>query len=849
MKKRLFVIDGNSYIHRAYHAIRGLRNSDNFPTNAIYGFTNMLMKIMEETPDYIAVVFDAAKKSFRNELYPEYKANRPPMDNDLVVQIPFIKKTVEAFNLPVIVIDNVEADDVIATIVNKFKDDFDVVIISSDKDLMQLISDNVIMWDTLKNIKYTVNNVDDKFGVKKDYIIDYLSLVGDASDNIPGVKGIGPKTAVKLINRFGTVENIYKNIENVTGKKLKTLLENGKENAFLSKTLIRLKNNVELGHSIDSFRLKKPDMGKLQLLFKELEFHSLLKKFGIEEEREEFVYNYTEEIPVEENIAGLILSYSEGFFKQTAAAFTSNGKDVFVTDNFTFFEKLKNKKFITFNYKELLKLYSCEHFSDFEDVALLAYLFDPETKNTLENISQIYCKKYLKPVEDYKIKKNMKIDFSKLRLEEKKEFIASRACAIFESYIFFTENMDADLKFLYNSMEKPLLKILHKMENNGILIDSEILDQLNNSLTIEIEKLTEEIYNVADERFNINSPKQLQKILFEKLGLEKVKKTKTGASTDNEVLEYLSSRHILPKLILAYREKTKIKSTYLEGLTNFIDSKTGRIYPTFNQTVTATGRLSCTNPNIQNIPVKTDYGDKIRKAFVAPKGKLLVSLDYSQIELRLMAHFSEDEELIRAFEKDIDVHCLTASKIYGVEIDKVSAQMRRDGKTVNFAIIYGISAFGLAKSLKVSRDKAKKFIENYFNEYTGVKRYIEKTILEAKEKGYVKTLYNRKRFIKGLTGRNHKEREFAKRVAVNTPIQGTAADIIKLAMVSIDKNEKDFNAKIIMQIHDELIFEVEKSNAEKFVSFAKDIMENITPELKVKLKVDAGMGKNWLEAH
>jgi DNA polymerase-1 len=387
------------------------------------------------------------------------------------------------------------------------------------------------------------------------------------------------------------------------------------------------------------------------------------------------------------------------------------------------------------------------------------------------------------------------------------------------------------------------------MEKHGIFINKEQLENLQLEISEHIKELEQEIYSVAQQEFNINSPLQLREILFDKLKLEVIKKTKTGASTDNEVLEILSQRHILPKLILDYREKAKIKSTYLDGLIPLINEKTSRIYPTFNQMITATGRLSCTHPNIQNIPIKSEYGNKIRKAFTVPNGYKFVSLDYSQIELRLMAHFSEDEELLKAFQENIDVHSLTASKIYGIDISKVDNLMRRDGKTVNFAIIYGITPHGLAKSLKITRDKAKIFIENYFREYKGVKNYIETCINYAKEHGYVETLFNRRRFIRGIKSRSFQEREFAKRVAVNTPIQGTASDIIKLAMLEIDKIQKDYNASMIMQIHDELIFEVKEEYAEQFTERAKTIMENIAPMLKVPLKVDVGIGDNWFEAH
>ncbi len=850
--KKFFIIDGNSYIYRAYHAIRGLKNRDGFPTNAVYGFISMLMKIFQEKPDYIVVVFDAAKKTFRNDIYPEYKANRPPMPDDLVVQIPYIKKAVNAFNIPVLEEEGFEADDIIATLINKFKKDSMITVVSSDKDLMQLIDDNVIMWDTLKDVKFTNNNVHEKFGVPKENIIDYLALVGDKSDNIPGVKGVGNKTATALINRFGSIENIYDNLEKIEKERLKKLLSEGKESAFLSKKLIKLKEDLNYDFEENFFKLKDFDKNKLKELFKELEFSSLMKKFDFDEQRENYLYEITDIFPNDEKVSGIVLSYKEGFFHESVGSFTGNGKDIFITNNINEIKAVSNKYLINFSAKDTMKVFQkldIKFPEKFEDVQLMFYLFDPELKNNLENIAYTIDKKFIKPIEEYKEKKNVKINFGKLSEKNKKIFLAERTCAIFSCFKKINEKLKDKLSDLYEKVEKPVVKILNCMETHGIFIDTEILEKLNKELTIDLEKLTDDIYKIAGREFNINSPKQLREILFEELQLEVVKKTKTGASTDNEVLEYLSGKHPLPFFILDYREKAKLKSTYLEGLLKLIDRKTSRIYPVFQQTVTATGRLSCTNPNIQNIPIRTEYGNKIRKAFAAPEGFKLVALDYSQIELRLMAHFSEDKELLKAFENDIDVHTLTASKIYNTNIESVDEQMRRDGKTVNFAIIYGISPFGLGKSLKVTREKAKTFIENYFKEYTGVKNFMENIVKFAKEKGFVETLLGRIRYIKGINNRNHQEREFAKRTAINTPIQGSAADIIKLAMIETSKILPDYKAHMIMQIHDELIFEVPENLSEKFALKAKEIMENVYPGLKAPLKVDVGIGANWYEAH
>jgi DNA polymerase-1 len=850
--KRLFIIDGNSYIYRAYHAIRGLKNSEGFPTNAIYGFTNMLVKIMQESPDYIAVIFDKGKKTFRNEIYSEYKATRPPMPDELVMQIPFIKDVVKAFNLSLIEQEGLEADDLIAAIVKKFKNDTQIFIITSDKDLTQLIDKNVLIWDTLKDKKIDENNIKEKFGVEREYIIDYLSLIGDKSDNIPGVKGIGPKAAVKLINEFGSLENIYKNIDKIENKRIANLLKENMDNAFLSKRLIKLKDDIEISIDTNSIKVKEPNYDALKNIFTKFDFTSLQKKYSMTVEKEKFSYNFVNNFPSLNKIAGVFYKYKDGLFEDFIAGFSDNGKDIFITDDISNLKKLKNKTLLCFNAKSNFKIFeNCnnEFPENFEDIQLIAYILDPDEKNSIEHITKKYTGKHIKPIEDYKEKKNVKINFSKLQANDKKEFLSERVCGIFNCYEILSNKITDNLQNLYNSVEKPLTSVLYKMEKNGIYINKEKLKGIGKELTVEIENLTNEIFEISGEKFNINSPLQLRKILFEKLNLDIIKKTKTGPSTDNEVLEVLSAKHPLPKLILEYREKAKLQSTYIEGLLKLIDEKTSRIYPTFQQTITATGRLSCTNPNIQNIPIRTENGNKIREAFAAPEGKKIISLDYSQIELRVMAHFSEDPELIKAFEDDIDVHTLTASKIYKVDIFEVDEVMRREGKTVNFAIIYGISPFGLAKSLKITRDKAKTFIGNYFKEYSGVKNYIENMVNFAKDKGYVETILGRIRYIKGITSRNHNEREFAKRIAVNTPIQGSSADLIKLAMLKIDKICKEFDSKMIMQVHDELIFEVNEICAEQFAKKAQNIMEQIYPKLKVKLKVDYGIGDSWFEAH
>ena len=850
--KKIYIIDGNSYIHRAYHALKPLSTKEGFPTHAIYGFTKMLIKLLETNPDGIIVVFDVAKKSFRNDIYPEYKANRPPMDDSLVVQIPFIKEIVKGFNIPIIEKEDVEADDVIASLTERFKNkDYEVVIISGDKDLMCLIDDNVKMWDTMKDVVYDKNSVAKKFGVPKEYITDFLALVGDKIDNIPGVKGIGEKTAKELINKFGSIENIYDSIDKIEKDRLRKILLENKENAFLSKRLVQLKYDLDIEINENEIKLKAPDFEKLKKIFKQLEFESLLEKFGLSLDDEFIKYSLIKDFPKGNTISFYGEKYKDLFGEKVFYGVTEDGKGVYLSDDLKKLKNLEKKKVIFYHYKEVSKRFNFSFSNeDFDDILLMAYLIDPERNLSIESLSFYFIDEKIKPIDAYKEKKNVKINFALLKDEDKKRFISERVSAIHRIYLKLIDNLKKENKLnnLYNKLDKPLIHVLKKMERNGILIDVGFLKELNREVSKEIEELTKKIYEVAGVKFNINSTKQLREILFDKLGLEVIKKTKTGPSTDNEVLMELSAVHELPKLILEYREKVKLKSTYIDSLLEIVDKNTRRIYPTFHQTVTATGRLSCSNPNVQNIPIRGEQGALVRKAFIAPEGEKIVAIDYSQIELRIFAHYSQDKTLIEAFKNGLDVHSLTASKIYQVTMEKVDDLMRREGKTINFSIIYGISPYGLSKALRISREKAKIFIENYFKEYPMVKEFIEKTIEHVKQTGYVENYYGRRRYIRGLDSRSHNEREFAKRAAINTIIQGTAADVMKFAMLEVDKIVDEYNAKMIMQIHDELIFEVPEDKAEKFAEKVKNIMENVV-KLTVPLIADVGIADNWYEAH
>ena len=905
MKKnpRLYLIDGSSYIFRAFYGIRQfLSNSKGLPTNAIYGFATMLLKILrEEKPEYIAVVFDPKGKTFRHEMYKEYKANRIETPDDLKPQIPYIINLVKAFNIMSLQQEGFEADDIIGTISRRAeKEGFQVTIVSGDKDMMQLISPHIKMLDTLKNKTFGAKDVREKFGVEPKRVIEVMGLMGDSSDNIPGVPGIGPKTAAALIQEYGDIENLLENLEQIKKAALKSKLSEYAEQAQLSKKLCTINANISLPVRIEEMKVKKLDSKRVIFLFKQLEFASLMSTVDLGNEKwmesgnlrgwksdtvkkkYKIVLNETELEKIINQIKNKGLLSID---LETTSAFPMNaeivGISISITHNDAYYipvghnypdapiqlkrekvlEKLKpvledkNIKKIGQNIK--YEIIVCRNAgikikNIYFDTMIASYLINPSKHNhNLEDIALEYLDYRVTTYKEVVGSGTKEIGFNEVDMETAASYSGEDADITLQLSNKLLNVLEKDaLIFLLNKIELPLAEVLAETEMNGVKIDKGFLKKMSKDLEREMALSMQKIFDMSGEEFNINSPKQLSGILFEKLKLPVLKKTKTGYSTDISVLEQLAENFPLPSEIICYRQLSKLKSTYVDALPLLINRKTGRIHTSFNQTVTATGRLSSSNPNLQNIPIRTELGRKIRKAFIAEKNHLLLSADYSQIELRILAHLSEDEVLMDAFKKGEDIHTQTAAKIFNVFPNMVDSNMRRMAKAVNFGIIYGISPFGLSKNIGVSQKEAKEFIDNYFALYKGVKVYLEQTIEDARKNGYVTTMLNRRRYLPELNSKNKQMKEFAERTAINTPAQGSAADLIKIAMINISRNIKNKNlkSKIILQVHDELVFEIPEWEKEIMINLVKREMEGVM-KLKIPLIVDTAIGKNWGKIH
>ena len=886
-KPTLYLIDGNSYIYRAYHAVRSLATSKGLPTNAIYGFTNMLLKIVKEKkPDYLAIAFDTKGPTKRHIEYEQYKAHRPEMPKDLIPQIPYIHKLVEAFNIPAILMEGYEADDIIGTISKKMEKDFDVVIVTGDKDMLQLISQNIKIYDTLKEKVYEEKDVVERFGVAPDKVVEVMGLMGDASDNIPGVHGIGEKTATALIAEFGSIENLLSNIDKIKKPKLAEALKGSADIARLSRELATIILDCPIEINLNKYKKKEPDNAILLSLLKELEFTSLLKQISVEASSlEEKKYSTvlkedallqlikkirekgelsidtetTSEDPMLAEIVGISISIEkdEGFYipvshrylgvpEQLKIEWVLNQLKPLLED-----DKIKkigqNIKYEIIVFKNHGIGLSGISF----DTMVASYLLNPNKySHGLDNIALEYLNHIMTTFKDVTGSGKGQKNFSEVDIETATNYSCEDADITYQLTKLLNPMLkEQGLDKLFYDVELPLISVLARIEMNGVKVDTDFLNSLSKEVDALLNDLVKRIYSLAGGEFNINSPKQLSDVLFTRLGLKPVKKTKTGHSTDEEVLTTLASQHELPKELLNYRQLTKLKSTYIDALPRMVHPKTKRIHTSLNQTVTSTGRLSSSEPNLQNIPIRTELGKRIREAFVAEEGKILISADYSQIELRILAHLSNDEVLTDAFKKDEDVHTRTAAELFNVEPDKVDSNMRRFAKTVNFGIVYGMSPYGLSSDLGIPVDEAKAYIDNYFVHYKGVKEFIDKTIAEAKEKGYVTTILNRKRSIPELISANGATRNFGERMAVNTPIQGSAADLIKMAMINIDNrlDKERLKSMMILQVHDELVFEVIEDELEIIKELVKKEMENVMP-MSVPIKVDIGTGKNWREA-
>jgi len=886
-KSTLYIIDGNSYIYRAFYAVRGLTNSSGLPTNAIFGFANMLLKVIKEkSPDLLALVFDPKGPTRRHLEFKEYKAHRPPMPKDLVPQIPYIHKLVEAFRIPVFVQEGQEADDVIATLALKaVKEGMDITIVTGDKDILQLVGPHIKVYDTLKDKIYEPSDVEERFGVPPGRMIEIMGLMGDTADNIPGVPGIGEKTAQVLIKQYGTIESVLAHALEITKPKLRQSLLEFSHLARLSRELALLHTDVPLDINYEDLKLKSPDNTALLRMLKELEFTTLLKyvtqKPGKEAEyetvleeaklhdmvkilssAEEFCFDTetTSIDPMRAELVGISFALNpyHAYYLPLGHVYPGVQRQIALERALPVLKPLMEDpgiKKIGQNIKyDLLVLghYGIVVKGIAFDTMIASYLLNPgKASHGLDAIALEYLNYKTLTYAEVTGSGKKQIGFSAVDIMTATRYSGEDADITLRlKHTLAPLLLEHNLEKLFRDLEMPLMEVLADMERIGVKIDAAFLKDMSVRLGNEIVQIEKTIYELAGAEFNINSPKQLADILFEKLQLTPLKKTKTGFSTNVDVLEELASVHPLPAEILKYRTLAKLKSTYVDALPALINPNTGRLHTSLNQTVTATGRLSSSDPNLQNIPIRTAVGREIRRAFIAERGSSLLSADYSQIELRILAHMSRDQGLINTFQADEDVHTRTASEIFGLPPDEITPEMRRKAKAVNFGIIYGISAFGLAQDIGVSNVEAKRYIDSYFARYPQVREFINQTIETAKTKGYIITLFGRRRFIPELSSSVVAVRNFGERMAVNTPIQGTAADLIKLAMINVQRRlaREKLSSKMILQVHDELVFEVPDHEINTMKELVREEMEGVI-KLTIPIKVDIGIGKNWDEAH
>lgn len=861
--EKIILVDGNNLLFRSYYATaysgNFMKNSKGFPTNALYGFTNMINKIInEECPTYMIVAFDKGK-TFRHEKYEQYKDGRIEMPDELKVQFPLAKELLTNMGIKYYECDNYEADDIIGTFAKYCdeEEDFIGTIVSSDKDLLQLISHDVDI-KLLKQkdyIRYNEKSFKEAYGIEPINIIDLKALMGDSSDNIPGVKGIGEKTALKLLHDYKTLNGVYDNLDKLTPK-MREKLENDKDNAYMSYDLATIYKEVPMEISIPDIKLKNKNSDKLNEMYKELEFYSFLKKEEkkIDNNIEVKIIENTSEINVQKDSAYYLEILGTNYHSSKILGMAIYNEDnsfyipfEIIEKKHDFLDKLK----YTYDYKKnyvALKKHNINILNTNFDTMIAGYLLEYNIKEDISYLANSF--NYNIPFYDEMYLKNK----SKSLYEEEDIKKTAKAALLKAKFIYETKNIfeeklkEEKLLDLFEEIEMPLSKVLGDMEYNGVLIDQNELNKLGEEFKIKIELLEQSIYNDAGEKFNISSPKQLGEILFDKLQLPHGKKNKSGYSTSIDVLNKLLGKHPIIEKIIEYRTINKLYTTYVEGLKNAI-CRDGKIHTIYTQTLTRTGRLSSIEPNLQNIPIRNEYGALIRKAFIPSENGIIMSGDYSQIELRILSHMANIDSLKKAFYDNIDIHTKTASDIFKIPTDLVDKKMRRIAKAVNFGIIYGISSFGLSENLHIRPKEAKEFIDSYLQTYPGVKQYMDDTIKKAYEDGYVRTLFNRKRTIGELQNKNYMIRQSGERIALNTPIQGTSADIIKKAMIEIAKKleQEKMQTKMIIQVHDELVFDVPNNEKEKLEKIIKDIMENVC-ELSVPLNVEIAYGKNWREA-
>ena len=877
MTKKLVLIDGNSLLFRAFYALPLLHNEKGVYTNAVYGFTNILLNILdEEKPTHMLVAFDAGKTTFRHSTYKEYKGGRQKTPPELSEQFPITRELLDAFHIKHYELDLYEADDIIGTLSQAGDDEkWEVKVISGDQDLLQLVTDHVTVVLTKKGVSdvesYTPASLQEKMELSPEQIIDLKALMGDSSDNIPGVPGVGIKTATKLLKEYKTLDNVYDNLEKISGKKLKENLATYKEDAFLSRDLATINQTSPIEITLNDLQYEGYEYTDIHGLFSELGFRQLLDRIhsekGVEipeEELEAFEYEVINELSDDFFTGKEALQLemiTENYHDATIEAIgitNEHGSYVIETekalDSTAFVNWIENdeKKKYVYDGKALkvALLHRGIYLKGITfDLQLAAYLLNPAVNN--DETAMIGRRHGIKDVhlneEIYGKGAKLKVpEFSNVA-----EHVARKTNIIYALKDEYIKELETNEQIdLFKELELPLATILAKMEHAGVKVDTDRLQEMGDELTNQLETIEADIHELAGETFNINSPKQLSVILFEKLQLPVIKKTKTGYSTAADVLEKLEPEHdIIPK-ILHYRQLNKLHSTYVEGLLKVVHEDTSKIHTRFNQALTQTGRLSSTEPNLQNIPIRLEEGRKIRQAFIPSKEDwILFAADYSQIELRVLAHISGDGKLVEAFKQDKDIHTQTAMNVFHVEEDAVDGNMRRQAKAVNFGIVYGISDYGLSQNLKITRKAAKEFIDQYFTIYPDVKHYMEDIVQTAKHQGYVETIMKRRRYLPEITSRNFNQRSFAERTAMNTPIQGSAADIIKKAMIDLDERllEEKLHARVLMQVHDELILEAPKEELDKLINIVPEVMDS-TVELDVPLKVDYSYGKTWFDA-
>ncbi|MDE0157888.1 MAG: DNA polymerase I [Gammaproteobacteria bacterium] len=913
-KKLLALVDGSYYLFRAYHAMPGLTNSQKEPTGAIFGVINMLRKLLkEEQPDYFAVVFDAKGKSFRNDLYPEYKANRPPAPPDLVAQIEPLHEIIRALGVPLLLIDNVEADDVIATLAARAAGaGLQTLVSTGDKDLAQIVNDDIHLINTMNNTRFDRAGVIEKYGVPPERIVDYLALIGDTSDNVPGIPKVGPKTAVKWLAEHGSLDEIVARADSFPGKVGEYLREN-LDQIPLSKELVTLKTDLEL--PVEPKRLLIADQDKVALRehYRRWGFRSWLPDVngagraapetpvpaqeqetsaGLQDEQDvetteekyetvltvEHLERWVDKLAGAEifafdtettsldymraELVGLSFSVRPGEAAYVPVAHDYDGAPKQISRR-KVLEKLRpllesdTPRVVGQNLKydrNVLANYRVGLNGIAHDSMLQSYVLDSVgTRHDMTSLARKYLDKTVTSYEDVAGKGAKQVSFNQVPVEQAAAYAAADADITLRLHRTLWPKLAAQpgLRELYTRMEMPLLDVIARMERNGVLVDKEMLKRQSDELKEQMQQVEQQAHRLAGQSFNIGSPKQIQEVLYEKMQLPVTARTPTGQpSTAESVLQELAAEHELPALILRHREFSKLKSTYTDRLPEQVNQDSGRVHTSYHQAVAATGRLSSSDPNLQNIPIRTEEGRKIRRAFIASPGNVLLAADYSQIELRIMAHLSADAALLAAFAAGSDIHRATAAEVFGASMAEVSPEQRRAAKAINFGLIYGMSAFGLARQLGIDRGSARRYVDKYFERYPGVKEYMDATRIRARETGYVETVFKRRLYLPDIAARNAARRQYAERTAINAPMQGTAADIIKRAMIEIDKKllRSGKNIRMIMQVHDELVFEVAEAEVVEYAREIRNLMSGAAG-LSVPLIVDIGTGANWDEAH